>query len=274
MRFDRYYELKVGIGNREVTVKPPFRITFDAYKSISGGLNKINLKIYNLKEGTRLKLVKDKEDAATYIPLSLKVGYKNRLETIFKGSVFVGKNIREGADFASYIECQDGGVDYLTSFTSKTVDGGNIVDALLSDMENTAKGKITQQQSLIRPKVLVGNTTKLIDQFIGDDQTWFIDNEQLYIIKDNQVVSSLIPVISAETGLINTPENDQRKISFTTIMNPSLRIGGRFKLVSATAPHLNGIYKIETINYKGDNYGDDWIQAVTGIVSPEYEVLR
>jgi len=274
MRFNRDYELTIGIGAQQVVIKPPVRIVFDACKSINGGLNKITLKVYNLKEGTRLKLIKDKEDSDVYIPLVLKVGYADRLETIFKGSVFVGRNIREGAEYQSYIECQDGGTDYLTAHTSKTVDGGNVIDSLLQDLPNTAKGKITDIQALTRPKVLVGNTTKLIEQFVGDDETWYIDNEQLYIIKDGEVVSALTPVVSSDTGLLNTPENDLKKITFNTIMNPSLKIGGLCKLISKTAPHLSGIYKIETINYKGDNYGDDWIQSISGFLSSDYKVLK
>lgn len=273
MRFNRDYELVVGVGSKQVTVKYPFRIVFSATKSIRGGLNKLNIKIYNLSEGNRLKLIKDKTDQ-TYIPLTLSVGYQDSLEKVFKGSVYVGSNKREGAELVSEIECQDGGVDFLNSFTSKTLKSGDVVSSILEDMPNTTKGKITPIQELIRPKVLVGNSTKLIEEFISEGQSWFIDNEQLYIIKDDEVVSALIPVVSSDTGLLNTPDNDLSKVTFTTIMNPALCPGGRYRLISKTAPHLNGEYKVESINYKGDTHGNDWSQTITGFQSDTFKVLR
>lgn len=273
MRFNRDYKLVITKDEKEITVSPPIRIVFDASKSINGGLNKLNLKVYNLNEATRLSIVKDKEDN-TYVGIKLYVGYDNRLELIFKGSIFRAQNIREGAEYYNSIECLDGGVDYLHSFTSRTVKGGKVVETLLQDMPNTTIGKVADIQALIRPKVLVGNTTKIIDEFVSDDMSWYIDNEQLYIIGENQVVSKLIPIVDASTGLLNTPENDLKKITFSTILNPAIRIGGQVNLISKTAPHLNGVYKVDTIVFKGDNYGNDWTQTISGYLSDNSEVLR
>lgn len=273
LRFNRDYKLVILKDSKEIIITPPFRIVFDASKSVSGGLNKLNLKIYNLIEATRLSLVKDKDDN-TYIQLKLFIGYDGKLEQVFQGSIFRAQNIREGAEFYNSIECQDGGVDYLNSFTSKTIKGAGVIDSLLKDMPNTSKGKIADIQELIRPKVLVGNTTKLLDEIVDNETTWFIDNEQLYLIKNNQVVSSLIPIVDATTGLLNTPENDLKKVTFSTILNPSIRPGGQCQLISRTAPHLNGNYKVETIIYKGDNYGNDWTQTISGYLLANKEVLK
>jgi len=40
-----------------------------------------------------------------------------------------------------------------------------------------------------------------------------------------------------------------------------------------TAPHLNGVYRLETITYKGDNYGSTWGQTVSCILQPNYTVI-
>jgi hypothetical protein len=265
--------LIIGLGGQVVTVKPPIRITFDAQKSITGGLNKLNLVIYNLQEKNRLKLVKYKEEIKN-IPLFFKVGYKDRLETVFKGSVHRGTNTRTGPDRLSTIECLDGGFDFINSFTSKTIKGkDNAINAILSDMPNTGKGKVTSQNQLIRPKVLVGNSAELINQQINADETWYIEDEQLYIIKNNEIVSSYVPLVSAKTGLTNTPQRENQKVTFETLMNPTIKIGGQVKLESVTAPHLNDIYKIETLGFNGDNYGSTWHMTVTGIKNNNFTVL-
>ena len=273
-RFNRDYKLVVQVsGGQSVEVVPPMRVSFSANKSVSGGLNKLTLNIYNLKTSNRLALVKDAEQRK-HIPLSFSAGYNGELKLLFKGTVHRGTNSREGADFVTELECLDGGFDVLNSFTSKTVKGkARAVDSILGDMPNTSKGKLTTQQDLIRPKILVGSSAKLIDELVGDGETWYIDDEKLYIIKDDEVVSSFIPVVKASTGLLNTPSREQSKATFDTLMNPTLKIGGLCKLESVNAPHINGVYKIDSMGYTGDNYGAKWSQSVTGILTSGYKTL-
>ena len=273
MRFNRDYELTVGIGPQAVVVRPPLRIVFSCDKSINGGLNKLNLQVFNLKESNRFALVKDAEENKR-IPIVLKVGYQDTLETIFKGTIHRGSNDRQGSDFKSTLECLDGGFDFLNSYTSRTVRGKDLaVKAILQDMPNTTKGKLTSQAQLTRPKVLVGNSVQLIEDSLNPGETYYIDNEQLFIVKFDEVISSFIPVISAQTGLKNTPERQNQKVTFETMMNPSLKLGGFAQLKSKTAPHLNGVYKIETMNYSGDYDGADWQQSVTAITSDNFRVI-
>jgi hypothetical protein len=265
LRFNRDYNLVIGLDDQAVIVRPPMRIAFDCQKSVSGGLNKLTLKIYNLRESNRMKLVKDREEQ-TRIPIILSVGYAGNLETIFKGTVEKGENGRTGTDHISTLDCLDGGYDFRNSFTSATVRGkDNAVNTILEDMPNTGRGKITAQNKLVRPKVLVGNSAKLISQQLNEGETWYIDDEKLYILKENEVISSYIPVVSAATGLRNTPQRQNQKVTFDTLMNPSVKIGGKVELQSKTAPHLNGVYKAESMGYKGDNYGAEWSQSITGL---------
>ena len=265
-RIRRDYILTFGIRGGTVTILPPTKISFNVDKSTRGQLNKMQLAITNLGESNRLQLVKDAEDQKR-IPVSLSVGYKGKTELIYKGTIQTGDNARQGADIITNIMSLDGGFDGLKSFTNRTVEGGRrAVDAALSDMPNTTVGQINERPVLSRPKVLVGNSLQLIEDTIGNDETWYIDNEQLYIIKDNEVVGRFIPIVSAATGLISTPTRQNKEVTFQTKMNPSVKLGGSAKLISATAPHLNGTYRIDVINYTGDNYGDAWDQTCTGFL--------
>lgn len=269
-RFNRDYELIVN----NVTVVPPIRIVFRADKTVGGrGRNHMVVSIYNLAPKNRLALVKDAEEAK-YIPLSFSVGYKDTLHLIFKGSIHRGQNYREGPDFITELECLDGGFDTLYGFTSRTVKGKqNAIRAVLEDMPHTGVGKLTSQDPLLRPRVLVGPSRKLIEALINDGETWYIDDEKLYITKDDEVVSSFIPVVTAATGLLNTPTREQKIVTFETLMNPTLRINRLCQLRSVSAPHLNGVYKIDTVGYTGDTYGADWKQTVTAIPAGSYSVL-
>jgi hypothetical protein len=272
-RFNRDYELKIQTLGGEITIRPPMRVQFQADKSIYGGINKIQLQLENLEERKRLAIVKDAEQTKR-IPFQLSVGYEGRLQLIFNGNIHRGSNERQGPDLISKIEGLDGGFDFLNSFTSRTVEGAEkAVDDCLKDMPNTGKGKITERPALSRPKVMFGNTAHIIDDMIMPFETWYIENEQLYIIREDEVVSRFIPLVTAKTGLISTPTRENMLTTFETLMNPAVKIGNLVALESTTAPHLNGTYKIRTISYQGDNYGDEWSQTCTCRPIPKYKVL-
>ena len=274
MRFNRDYELVVGEGTQAVIIKPPLNIVFDVYKSVAGGLNKANITISNLKESNRLRIVKDTEEQKRIIVI-LKVGYQDSLQTIFQGTVETGKNRREGVNFLSELECLDGGFDFKYSFTSKTVKGKDLaVNELLKDLPNTQKGKVTDLEILAHPKVLLGNTYKILEDMIqGETEDLYIDNEQINIIKKDEVTSGNTPLVSATSGLINTPTRENKEVTFDTMMNPTIKIGQRVALESITAPHLNGVYKVDTINYKGEFDGGSWTQTVTGRALSNFKVV-
>jgi hypothetical protein len=263
-RFNRNYQLIIEVEGGLVDIRPSLGIAFSITKSIYGGLNKANIKVTNLNESNRLKLVKDVEDNIN-IPFQLYVGYGTDLDLLFKGTMHKGSSSRSGVDFVTSIESLDGGFDFLNSFTSKTVKNKDAaIDGILGDMPNTVKGFITPQNKVTRPIVMVGNSVKMIEKHINSEETYYIDDGKLYIINKTDITGDFIPVVSAETGLLNTPSRQNKRVSFSTLLNPSIKIGGRVKLVSVTAPHLDGIYKVEDCIYAGDYYGQDWNQDITG----------
>lgn len=274
-RFLRDYSLTIGLGAQAVTIKPPFRIVFSADKSDKADLNKMTLKIYNLNDDKRRKLVRDSDkENSGYFPLQLMVGYQDRVETIFRGSVDEAGSAREGAEFVTTLTCMDGGHDFLNSFVSTSVTSKvAAIDAALGTMPNTSKGKIGAQKDITRPKILVGNSMAVVADMLDPDQRWFIDDERMNILGGNEVVSGYIPVVSAETGLV-VVESEKESISATTFMNPSVRVGGLFQLISVVSPHLDGIYKVSQITYSGDSDGADWSQKITATIAENYVVPR
>lgn len=291
-RFLRDYRLTIGIGSQAVTILPPFRVRFSVDKSDKADLNKATIKIDGLNEDKRRRLVrdpdekpekdKDGKDKPTsnqnkgYFPVLLEIGYEGRLETIFRGSIDEAGSVRENdGQFVTMISAMDGGEDFLRGFVATSVTSkAAAVDAVLGTMPNTKKGKIGAQADISRPKVLVGNSMQTIQDMLDPDQRWFIDDERLNILGGNEVVSGYIPVVSAETGLINTPEADKKEVTINTFLNPSIKVGGLYQLISVTAPHRNGIYKCSLITYSGDFDGSDWYQRVTGEIAENYVVPR
>ncbi|EOG2908841.1 hypothetical protein ACK85T_003622 [Salmonella enterica] len=313
--FYRDYRLTVGIGNQAVIIQPPITISFKALESVSKkSLGKLSVSISGLKPSTRLQLLKS-EDEEKYIPVRLEVGYDGKLRQVFQGSVKSGAVKREGAIHIVSLECEDGGHDYINSFTSRTVHGKEqVVDSVLQDMPNTKKGSVTKQQALIRPKVLVGSSSKILTDTLAPDESFFIKDERVHILKANEVTSGNIPVVNARSGLLNTPQatkisaqdasgqkgkkptNDPEtdpggsskdkvdsstlppqskgQIVFDTKLNPTLVIGGLCAVESVTNPALNGVYKIYQIETSGQNNGSTWYQKVVCQPAGNYSVVR
>lgn len=272
-RFNRDFELTVTVdGGQEVRVVPPMRISFSASKSVSGGLNKLTCRIYNLQPSNRLALTKDAEQIKV-IPISLRVGYEGTTALIFKGTVFRGSNFREGPDIITELESLDGGAQVLGTFVSTTVRGKDRAVDAVRTAAGLGRGKLTEQAPLVRPRVLVGSTARLLDDLLEDGATWYVDDEQLYMLKSDEVTTSFEPTVNAATGLLNTPAREQSKVTFDTLMNPTLRIGALCNLESQSAPHMNGLYRIIEMGYSGDNYGANWLMSCTGLPAGDYKVL-
>lgn len=311
--FYRDYRLTVGIGNQAVIIEPPITVSFKALETVDKkSLGKLSVSINGLKPSTRLQLLKS-EDEEKYIPVRLEVGYDGKLRQVFQGSVKSGAVKREGAIHIVSLECEDGGHDYINAFTSRTVRGKDqVVDSVLQDMPNTKKGSVTKQQALIRPKVLVGSSSKILTDTLAPDESFFIKDERVHILKANEVTSGNIPVVNARSGLLNTPQatkisaqddggkkaktptnepdsdpagkkdtdsstlapQSKGQLVFDTKLNPMLRIGGLCALESVTNPALNGVYKIYQIETSGQNNGAAWHQKVVCQPAGNYHVVR
>jgi hypothetical protein len=66
----------------------------------------------------------------------------------------------------------------------------------------------------------------------------------------------------------------QKEVKFETMMNPLLRIGGLMQLESLYDKRFNGVYKINTIHYKGDYSGNDWKQEIFCMACNDYKVVK
>ncbi|HHJ0550377.1 TPA: hypothetical protein ACQE9T_003306 [Escherichia coli] len=311
--FYRDYRLTVGIGNQAVIIEPPITVSFKALETVDKkSFGKLSVSINGLKPSTRLQLLKS-EDEEKYIPVRLEVGYDGKLRQVFQGSVKSGAVKREGAIHIVSLECEDGGHDYINAFTSRTVRGKDqVVDSVLQDMPNTKKGSVTKQQALIRPKVLVGSSSKILTDTLAPDESFFIKDERVHILKANEVTSGNIPVVNARSGLLNTPQatkisaqddggkkakkptnepdtdpagkkdtdsstlakSSKGQIVFDTKLNPMLVIGGLCAVESVTNPALNGVYKIYQIETSGQNNGAAWYQKVVCQPAGNYSVVN
>jgi len=275
-RFNRDYRLYIRFSATDVVeIKPPLRIQFEGKKTIISDVNELKLKVYNLNRDKRNKLIKDKAQQGgndSYLQLILQVGYDDLVD-VFIGNIYEAGSTKVGPDYITTLVCKDGGFDFRNSFTSKTIAPGiPVVEELLKDMPNTNKGKITTLGPRVRPKVLVGSTANLIQENLKDNETFFIDNEQLNVIKEDELLSDYTVEVSSDTGLLNAPLKQETFIIAETLMNPVIKCGGQVKLISDIIT-LNDLYRVDTIEYAGDYRGQDWKQTLYMRKSTGFKVV-
>ena len=270
MRFGRNYRFTFGQGSTAKVIEPPISCVFSAQKTMKSEANQLDISLYNLLDPPyRSELDRD------YIPAELAVGYGDGLDVIFRGNVIISKTLREGADFVTKMVVLDGGKALLQGFVSQTVKNkSEAVKALLAGLPEVTKGVVAETPELSRPRVLVGSTAQLFGSVLGPGQEFFIDNEQVFVLGQYDVREGYAPVVSADTGLIGTPEADKNELTFVTMLNPAIKLGGLVKLETVFTHYLDGIYKVKAITISGDTDGDDWSQQCTCIKAPNYEVPR
>lgn len=274
-RFTRDYRLTIQLPSEVVEIRPPFNISFSANESsLNRALNSLNMKIPGLNSNTRQKLVKHELDVNNYLPIQLEIGYLGKVYVAFKGSIRTGELLREGAIFVNNLECYDGHPDFTSAFTSKTVATKSLaVDAILEDMPNTNKGSITAIGNTTRPKVLIGASSDLLAT-IAEDKEFYIKDEKIFILGEDDVISSIAPLVNAKTGLKNVPQQDHIDTTFVTVLNPTLKIGGLCQIESIGNPAVNGLYRIFQITTNGTYKGAQWEQVVTCRAATNYKVVR
>lgn len=240
------------------------KIVFSATKSLGKSANKLDLKIYNLNEDKRTKLAKDPvQDSDKMINVILKVGYGSKLQQIYKGWVYECTNERATTDLITSIT-SNAGFNALNKNSQKVYQSKDIYIKDLAKESNLDVGKITTDLNVpVRPIVAVGNNYSLLKQLTRSNEVCYIDDNNLYFLKVNEYTKNYVPLVSPETGLLNTPQRKQQFLMFETMMNPDITLNNLVDVRSSVAKYVNGQFRVQEIVYAGDNYGQSWKQKVT-----------
>ena len=120
--------------------------------------------------------------------------------------------------------------------------------------------------------MLIGSSSHLLAT-IAEGKEFYIKDERIFILSENDVSSLIAPLVNAATGLKGTPQQDHIDTTFQTVLNPTLKIGNLCKLESVTNPAVNGVYRIYQITTDGA-YKGTWGQTVSCRKAVDTKVVR
>lgn len=266
--WDRQYRLSAGkagsagfeIGDGDM----PLHISFSCERADTDSSNTAKVSIWNLNAQHLAELNKD--DCVVV----LKAGYGTTMPLIFTGVVTFAKTSKDGSDVVTQVELVDDRVELRDTYVSVSYSGSVNCKKLIED---------TASQMGLTPSFSYNATFKDIPNgysYVGPARnvltkacdtsglTWSINNGVLQVKKPGDTMSRQVYELSADTGLINTPERVQISDSsdgyeygwdVEFLMNASINVDDYVYLNSS---YVKGYFRVYSITIEGDNYEGSW----------------
>jgi hypothetical protein len=271
MKYLRTYEIQIFTPQGEsITIQPPFSISCQIDRHIMASTNKCSLSITNLGITNRNKIFKDRYNTTKYFPIIIRAGYNSEakplfqfnalnalstnlfmLPTIFKGNILEAYSYKQGTEWITQIEAQDGLYGVQNGFVSQTYASGtnqqNIFKDLITSMPNMligALGSLTEGTN-DRGKVMFGQSADLI--YEESQGNYFIDNEKLNILNNDESLSGSVILLDSEQ-LKTTPRRRDAFLDCELLFSPELEVG-RICELQSSYPVYNGQYRIEGFSH-------------------------
>ena len=246
--------------------------------------NKGIITIYNLGESLR-KAFND------FYKIDVMVGYGNQLSSIYFADVLNIKHKKEEVNWITTIQALDGGKTYADAFFNKSYSKGASFALIITDLIK-ALG-LPFELSVVPSAVLYANHTysglaKDILTTICKNNGWIwnIQHGVLHIFEKGKApTSSMIKAVllSADTGLVESPEITEDGVNFKSLMNPEIRPNRLVKLVPVNPGSFigfkmvenrkgkafnlasNGIFRAKKCRYSGNNMNGDFLVEAEGL---------
>jgi len=257
-KFGRSYRLVIDPkdGGDLIVIQLPLTINFTVQRDTQASLNHLDIDIYNLSETQRNRIFQDRF-VRNDRTITFEAGYDS-LSMIYTGNIFYANSWRKGTEIVTTISALAGLYDISQKMTFQTLASGSsikevlefLVGELTKGSETLGRGAVGDfPEVLQRATVLNGNTYDLIKKYSGGNV--FVDNGKVFVLKDSEVIPGELPLLSPETGLLDTPRRDAAYLTVNTLFEPRVTISQMVELQSSVLPVYNGSYKVIGINHQG-----------------------
>lgn len=284
--YGRKYRIIVADKNGNGRDVSNLRITFNIPSVILAQPQIAVIEIYNLNAETENWII---QHGARVV---VEAGYEGELYgEIFDGNII--QPIRDKVDSTTYrltLTALDGDQFMTYSIANFTALAGQTARSNITNLASKATvpaqlGTISSNLSksaLTRGKVVFGMTKDYLRQLAqSENAVFYYKNGKVHIVKAEDPPKNTIYDLSPTTGLVNVPTQSGVGISFQCMLNPNLDINTfvhidnslireqQYDPSSATVPprslDQDGIYRIVSITFDGDNRGDNWYCDCTAV---------
>lgn len=257
-KFQRQFQLTVETKDGALEILGnPFTLHFNVVRHDLSSANTANFKILNLGLQDRERIFKNTfTDPEAYLRVQLRAGYEGMMPIIFRGNILDARSYRlpGSVDFITEIDAYDGGWDLAHGDSNFTMDPGTLrIDAIkwmAKDLKHCKLGAIGNfPGKYSRQRVFCGPTRQLIHDETGGN--FYIDNEHIYCIKNDEAIEGDVLLISSETGLLGSPTRSELFVIADILFEPRIKVGQIVELASKDYPSLNQAYKVIGVQHSG-----------------------
>lgn len=264
--FKRAYTLQVG-----TLFLANLRVKFKVTKSLEKEPNTLECSILNLAAKTRGEL------KSKGTPVVLTAGYADSTAIIFSGDSRTIDSFREGPDWITKINCGDGEKAIGFARFNASLPAGTSKQEVLRKAIKSLGINIGNSENLLADvkgafsKGFAVNTnsaasiTSLCDSL---GLKWSIQDGAVQLRKESDPVGAVAVLLSAETGLLGSPEisspKDEKKpavLKAKCFLNHRLKCGTRVEINSAQFPK-GSRFRAEKVEHDGDSEGSNWFTNV------------
>ncbi len=262
------------------------RIKFAVKQSSAETPNAADITVYNLSPETAWQV------KSQFTKVILQGGYDSNYGTIFQGNikqVIIGK---QGTETWIEIVAGDGELAYNFAVVVASIAKGSTPNdeiaacaKVTAPLGVTTGGNSTVANAQKRPrgKVLFGNARNYLRGVAdSNNYVWSVQNEQIQFVKTTSYLPGTAVLITADTGMIGTPQQTTQGVNVKCLLNPYIKINGRIQLdnktiqafkidltlkpgaatnVAAPLPS-NGVYFVLAVEHSGDTRGVEWYTNV------------
>lgn len=304
MLFNRLASLIIGEGGSKGKELSGLRFAFSIQKGATKSPNKCSVRIWNIAPDTR-KLTEVIGNVVI-----LKAGYAEDVGavTIFTGNITRSLTTREGPDWITELEIEDGFLEFRDSKVSISFGPGATTLQVVSDISKRFNLPVRDLPKDVASKqykdgfAYVGRVREAMDkacQYMGLE--WSIQNRQIQIIKKGGVFKQRALVLSPDTGLIGSPQQECKTMtekaaskegvtakqpgvktvgttkptktgktqellqvlgySVRSLLQPIIEPGGYVQLKTKS---IDGeFFRVEELTHTGDTHGNEWHSEIT-----------
>lgn len=267
MKIERKYKAIIDDGISTRTIEYPITCDFDIIRDMFSKMNTAKFTFKNLNEISQAWLYHDKFFTTKFKTIIFQAGYNDGYTTIYKGDIVSGYSQRQGTEMVTQIECFEGAFDYHNNFANVSLGSNSnwadVINKLISS-SSFEKGYISSQtKTYTRGYTYQGN---LLDGMrnVADESgcNAFVDLGVVNVLGENDVIENEVLLITAETGLLNTPIRQNQLITLEMVFEPRIKLGQLVRLDSSLN-YLDGQYKILGITHSGNISGAVGGKAIT-----------
>lgn len=253
------YDYDKQVYSEEIEIDYPLTCNFSIKRDTYSQVNTGHFQILGLKETTRTKLYKDRDNVTKFVRVQFNAGYGDNLSLCFSGTVKECYSTKDSGatEFRTDIEAWDGGFGIYWGHTDRTlgryVKSTDILNILTSDFKSLQIGGISDKikvNETLRDKHFIGKTWDCLRDFVNGNM--FIDNEKIYfMMTDTDVRQGELMELDVDSGLLSSPKRRDTVIEVELLFEPRVVVGQQIVLTSQSVPYLNGTYKILGIEHNG-----------------------